>query len=215
MSKKTASHTMEDLMQMRTRAGDTDSAEMDGLLAEMIELKKTVDYQNKLIHSLEEDAMTDPLTKLVNRRVFEQELVRSLASAKRYNRQHALLMIDVNGFKDINDNLGHSTGDRVLQHIAQLVKQNTRPTDVVARYGGDEFCVILNDIRAAENGMERAKALSDLIALTPCATDKGTITVQLSIGAYAFGASDELKEVIAKADKSMYDIKQTAPRSIF
>lgn len=157
---------------------------------------------------LERDAKSDPLTGLANRRTFEEELERSLATARRYGRQHALLVVDVNDFKSINDRLGHATGDQVLQHVARLLRQNIRPTDIAARYGGDEFCVILNELRAMENATMRAQGISDIISRTPCVGQKHTVHVGASVGCCVFGAEDEAAEVFQRADANMYEQKQ-------
>lgn len=197
---------IEDLMNLRTSSGDThlEPADFDLLLTEMIEMQKKLKKQKGVIQELQEDASTDALTGLDNRRVFERELERSLAAAVRYGRTHALIMVDVNDFKQINDTLGHPEGDNVLKHIARLLEQNTRPTDVVARIGGDEFCIILNELKIAENGDMRAKDIANIINRTPYISVTKTIPVSVSIGCYVFGADDHLDDIIKRADADMY-----------
>lgn len=202
--------SIEDLMKLRTSSGNEhlEPADFNRLLDEVAHMQKKLQDQASLIDNLKEDAATDPLTSLSNRRLFDKELERALASAQRYGRTHALLMIDVNDFKVINDTLGHQTGDNVLIHIARLISQNTRPTDVVARLGGDEFCVILNELKVAENAAERAKDLQDIINQTPYIGPKNTVPVSISIGFYAFGAEDDVEKILRKADENMYQQKQ-------
>ncbi|HEX2858901.1 MAG TPA: GGDEF domain-containing protein [Alphaproteobacteria bacterium] len=182
--------------------------EIAKIMSEFRELKAKYEEQQALIEMLERDAKSDPLTNLANRRTFEDELERSLATARRYGRHHALLVIDVNDFKSINDRLGHSMGDQVLQHIARLLRQNIRPTDIAARYGGDEFCVILNELRAIENAEMRAQSLSDIISRTPCVGEKHTVHVGASVGVCVFGADDEAADIFQRADTNMYEQKQ-------
>lgn len=200
---------IEDLMNLRTSSGNThlEPADFDVLMNEMKAMQKKLQQQEGLIEGLKEDAATDPLTGLANRRVFERELERSLAAAVRYGRTHALLMADVNDFKQINDTLGHTAGDNVLKHISRLLEQNTRPTDMVARIGGDEFCVILNELKIAENGDMRARDMMDIIEQTPYIGKEKTIPVSMSIGCYAFGADDQLDDIIKRADADMYERK--------
>lgn len=207
--KKSGGLKIEELMKLRTSNSEAhlEAADFDDMLNEMISMKKRLAHQDEMIQGLEQEAMLDPVTNLANRRVFEQELERSLSAARRYGRQHGLLMIDVNDFKAINDRLGHVTGDNVLRHVARLLEQNTRPTDVVARFGGDEFCVILNELNAIENGEMRARAISEMIESTPYIGERNTVAVSASVGCYVFGADDDLEDIMRHADTKMYEQK--------
>lgn len=206
------SDTISSMMRRRQAAAPTDNpaSEYDRLLSEYRMLQEMFEKQKKMIGSLEVDAMSDPLTGLANRRTFEREMERSLATARRYGRTHALLLVDVNDFKSINDRLGHKAGDTVLCHIARLIRQNIRPTDIAARLGGDEFCIILNELRALENAEMRAASIAETIAHTPCIGEKNTVHVTVSIGCAVFGADDEAAEVMEKADQAMYAGKAKA-----
>ncbi len=178
------------------------------LIAEMTSLKKQIEKQRSIIVSLKKDAMSDPLTNLANRRVFEKELKRSIAVAKRYNRQNALLMVDVDKFKEINDTYGHVAGDEALVFIAKLLTKNTRHNDVVARIGGDEFCVILNELSCEEDAAERARKLTQIISENPCKLSDGTsFYVNVSIGYQIFNGNSEALNIMQHADSSMYNQK--------
>ncbi len=202
--------TLANLMSRKTvvKSPSKTPDEVAKILSEFKELKARYEEQQALIEMLERDAKSDPLTGLANRRTFEEELERSLATARRYARHHALLVIDVNDFKSINDRLGHQMGDDVLKHIARLLRQNIRPTDVAARFGGDEFCVILNELRALENAEMRASAIAEIISRTPCIGQKHTVHVGASVGVCVFGADDEAGDIFQRADANMYEQKQ-------
>lgn len=187
-----------------------DSLDLNSLLAEVERMRRKLAEQERLIKMLRRDALTDDLTGLYNRRAFESELKRSVSNARRYDRTSALLLIDLNNFKVVNDTMGHQVGDRVLCHIADILRQNTRANDVVARLGGDEFCIILNEIRHAENAYRKSADLDTIIARTPLLLEDGTrVQVGASIGTRVFGADDDLDVIVAEADARMYDHKKT------
>lgn len=185
------------------------SMDMSSLMDELERMRRKLDEQDRLIQLLRHDAMTDPLTGLYNRRAFEAELERSVSNAHRYDRPSALLLIDLDSFKAVNDKMGHQVGDQVLAHVASILKQNTRTNDVVARVGGDEFCIILNEIRSIDNAYQKAADLADIMARTPCMLDDGhRVQVSASIGTRAFGADDHYDDIIADADARMYADKK-------
>lgn len=96
-----------------------------------------------LAAALAEQAVRDPLTGLYNRRFFDEALVQNVAAARRYGRKLSLVLYDLDGFKAVNDTLGHEAGDGVLKTVAQLLSETARKADIVCRIGGDEFAVIL------------------------------------------------------------------------
>ena len=112
------------------------AAEVDALAAQLQDSRAR-------ILDLEARVDVDPLTDVLNRRGFERELKRSLAYVKRYGTSAALIYIDLDGFKPVNDRHGHGAGDAVLKAIAAALLRNVRASDVVARIGGDEFAVLL------------------------------------------------------------------------
>jgi diguanylate cyclase (GGDEF)-like protein/PAS domain S-box-containing protein len=153
----------------------------------------------------------DSLTGLFNRRRFEEELTRELASADRYESKLAVLAIDLDDFKYINDSLGHSIGDELIARVGEAVRARLRRTDVLARLGGDEFAVILP--RVDEHGaIEVAEALLeavgevDLVGLG----GRGGGRVSASIGVAMFQAASNLtaEELLVEADIAMYDAKE-------
>jgi two-component system cell cycle response regulator len=186
---------------------ENDPAYVQTLISQVMELELKLRDQQSLIEDLEVDAMTDPLTGLVNRRVFESELYKSLAIVKRHKRKSAVLFIDVDAFKSINDQFGHLAGDCGLQHIAKILLKNVRPADIVARIGGDEFCIILNEVTCSRDVIKRTEILESLIARTPLIFDSKTIHLTASIGAKTFGTNDTFEGIMAAADSTMYQNK--------
>jgi diguanylate cyclase (GGDEF)-like protein len=183
---------------------ESDPASIQMLMSQVMELEVKLRDQQNMIESLEKDAMTDSLTGLANRRMFEIELQKSLAFVKRYKRRSALLFVDIDAFKSINDQFGHLAGDHALKLVADILKQNVRPNDLVARLGGDEFVVILNEVDSAYDVTSRAKNLETMIARTPLVFDHNTIQLTASIGAKPFTMHDTVETVLEGADTSMY-----------
>jgi diguanylate cyclase (GGDEF)-like protein/PAS domain S-box-containing protein len=152
----------------------------------------------------------DQLTGLLNRRRLEEELKRELARAGRYHTGGAVLSIDIDNFKAINDSAGHSAGDAVLVEVARVLKGRFRASDVVARMGGDEFCALLTDVTA-----ERARAAAyDLLSSiqSSCRPMFGgrLLRVAASIGVAPFESDDATSsEVIVHADLAMYAAKSS------
>jgi diguanylate cyclase (GGDEF)-like protein/PAS domain S-box-containing protein len=153
----------------------------------------------------------DSLTGLFNRRRFEEELTRELASAERYESKVAVLAIDLDDFKYINDSLGHSIGDELITRVGDAVRTRLRRTDVLARLGGDEFAVILpriDDDGAMEVAEDLLEAVGevDLVGLG----GRGGGRVSASIGIAMFHAASNLtsEELLVEADIAMYDAKE-------
>lgn len=208
--------TIEKLMQRRTKTGahHLESADLDTIMHEMQTLKARIAEQEKMIVHLEQDAKSDPLTGVANRRTFEEEMQRSIAQARRYDRRHGLLVVDIDNFKSINDRLGHLAGDAVLKHVAQLLRQNLRTTDMVARIGGDEFCIIMNEIKATENAPMKAGMLMDVIQQSPCISADHTLHITVSIGHAVFGGDDAPAHILQQADEVMYRQKARVHRTV-
>ena len=153
-------------------------------------------------------SVRDPLTGLYNRRYMEETFDREIQRAIRKQQQLCVIMADVDGFKEINDTVGHVLGDKVLVKVSALLMKNVRVSDVACRFGGDEFCLILPDC-TLEEGIRRAEALRRVIerlgegavAKTDCAT--------LSLGVAAMPESGVTREaLLAAADSALYSSKR-------
>lgn len=148
-------------------------------------------------------ATTDSLTGIANRREFSSILARELDRAKRYGTPMSLAMYDIDYFKRVNDTYGHDVGDYVLQALTGLVKENIRATDVVARWGGEEFMVLMpqSDIEAARNASEKLR-----LAIAGHHFDKlDKLTV--SFGIAAFEPQDDLNSLLKRVDEALYRAK--------
>lgn len=164
-------------------------------------------YQMKLA----EGALQDPLTGVYNRRHFDERLGSEIAAAQRHGRPLALLLVDVDRFKAVNDEAGHLGGDEALKTVALVIRGVLRREDVLARYGGDEFVVI-----ARETALEGARALGERIRRaverTRCAWQGRHLAVTVSVGLVA-AAGFELvpgtseRELIEAADRALYAAK--------
>ena len=173
------------------------------LAAEVERLAGELEASRARIGAIEARIDVDPLTETLNRRGFERELTRSLAYVKRYAASAALVYLDLDDFKPVNDRHGHAAGDAVLKAIAATLIGHVRASDVVARIGGDEFVVLLwnvTDIDAAA----KASALEAAVYATPVRWGASTLVVGASAGLALVGPLDTAAEVLARADAAMY-----------
>ncbi|MDZ4201878.1 MAG: GGDEF domain-containing protein [Gallionella sp.] len=152
-------------------------------------------------------ALTDSLTGVPNRRALMEQAERALA--RRNGSSLALLMIDVDHFKRINDTHGHPAGDEVLRQVSQRLLERLRGGDVLGRYGGEEFCVVAPDTDA-EGARMLSESLRETVAATPLACEFGDVSITVSIGISCCptGQQCELKEMLAKADAALYSAKK-------
>ena len=166
-----------------------------------------VRYREQLRFLAEHDALTGTR----NRRRFEQDLSEQLGRARRYNEQAAVLVVDLDGFKQINDRYGHKTGDRALKAVAAALRRRLRDADIIARLGGDEFGVLL-PYATAEQAAAIAADLQRVVAEASLDVDgKDQIHASISIGVAVIDkqtVSDD--EVLAAADRAMYQNKRRA-----
>ncbi len=183
---------------IHNRAGDTQF--YTGLFSD-------ISHQKKTEEQLEELAFSDPLTKLPNRALFHQRLNQDLKNCKRNETHLALLFLDLDRFKQINDSLGHTFGDKLLIAVAERIKNAVRSVDTVARMGGDEFTVILSDLPHEYIAAEVAtKILASIVQ--PVWIDQHEITPHLSIGISLYPKDGETYDDLTRyADIAMYHAK--------
>lgn len=159
---------------------------------------------------LERVALRDSLTPLYNRRHFVNALNERIARLRRNPGTAAVIFADVDTMKSINDQFGHAAGDFALIHVARLLSEAVRTSDVVARIGGDEFAVILDDITesAAEAKMVE---LRQLMTEIECVYSGATVPVSASFGFTMVGGEDNDEAVMKRADRGMYAMKRANP----
>ena len=154
-------------------------------------------------------ARTDSLTGLYNRRHFFDLAWREFSAAVRYQRLLSILMFDVDDFKQVNDNHGHAAGDKILEQVALAAAAHVRSVDVLARYGGDEFIILLPQT-SARQALPIAERIRASVAAMSIDTDKGQLGVSLSVGIAETShepADESVEAVIKRADKAMYAAK--------
>ena len=177
------------------------------LRAEVERLKRELDEARARIAELELHADVDPLLDILNRRGFERELKRSLAYVKRYGTPAALLYVDLDGFKAINDQHGHAAGDALLKAVAGELAAHVRASDVVARLGGDEFGVLMWNAGKPQ-AMMRARDLEMRIDELPVTHGSAQLSVGASVGVTLLSGDIDVAALIDAADKAMYARKK-------
>ena len=158
----------------------------------------------QLFQAQEENALTDELTKLPNRRALAQRFLQEMQRARRHRNAIAFMMIDLDHFKRVNDTYGHLNGDAVLAELAQILKGSARESDVCARYGGEEFALILHE--TTESG---ARILAERIrSKVAAATFPGGLRLTISVGVAATDDATLFTQLMDRADQALYMAKQ-------
>ncbi len=178
-----------------------------GVFADITSSKKIHDEFEYLAHH-------DPLTRLPNRLLFHARLTHSLSHAARTGNLVAVLMLDLDGFKPINDRFGHQTGDHVLEIVAERLAENRRDEDTVARLGGDEFVVVLEDITSEDSATEIADKLIQAIS-QPMVLDGCTMSITASVGiALSAAGIKDPKALLRNADSALYEAKKSGKNTV-
>jgi diguanylate cyclase (GGDEF)-like protein len=175
-------------------------------LHRIAESEQLLTQKDSVIATLKSQAMTDPLTGLANRRGFEEQVRRAIAGASRFDETGVLAYVDLDGFKPINDRLGHEAGDAVLIYVADFLRNSIRQTDTVARIGGDEFAVLMVQTTPQE-GERRARTLQLLLNASHLTFEGNLISVHASMGIAPFTSGSDPRAVMRRADAAMYTDK--------
>jgi diguanylate cyclase (GGDEF)-like protein/PAS domain S-box-containing protein len=165
--------------------------------------------RNRFEAQLQFMADHDPLTGLANRRKFDQELERHVAQVRRYGPEGALLVLDVDHFKQVNDTLGHNAGDELIISIASVLRDRLRDSDVLARLGGDEFAVLLpkaDEVEAAQVAGALVHGVCTNAALL--GGERKRVTASVGVAVFDNAESLSAETILAKADLAMYDAKE-------
>lgn len=179
----------------------TDPTDLDLLLARA---RTLLDFKGYL-DTCEEEAFTDHLTGLANRRRFERQLVREVSRTLRYGRPFCLLLLDIDHFKQVNDNYGHEAGDDCLRHLGDILQAGTRGIDTTARIGGEEFAVLLTETDL-DGGVEVAERLRATISGAEILTG-GRITASFGVAEFPLCAQTG-RELVSVADMALYEAKR-------
>ena len=176
-------------------------------LSDAARLRAKLAHAEARIVELERLADTDPLTELPNRRPFIRAISRAIRHLDRHGTPAAVLFVDVDGLKSVNDLRGHLGGDAALIHIARILQREVRASDVVARIGGDEFGLVLDHVAEAA---AQAKAASLAAAVNDAPVDFGdsAINLRLSIGVATACEGDTVESLLRRADDRMYAVKR-------
>lgn len=157
----------------------------------------------------QELALHDPLTGLPNRRLLEDRIATTLQHAARHNRKAAVMYLDLDGFKPVNDTHGHATGDEILKLVAQRLVSSSRKEDTVARVGGDEFVIVLAEVANVASAQEPASKLIEVVS-EPYQVGDLTLNLSTSIGIALYpDHADDVHQLIHMADQALYDAKRS------
>jgi len=175
------------------------------IIHDITERRKAEEESRRLNDELFEMSRVDKLTGVFNRRYFEEMLTSELDKAKRYQTALSLIMFDLDHFKEINDSLGHMAGDRVLEKVAQAVRAGIRSSDILARWGGDEF-LVLTPVRMP-CALKLAEKLRVMVEGLGCG-------VSASFGVVEFCMEDTVEDLMKRADRALYNAKQKGRNSL-
>ena len=156
---------------------------------------------------LEKLAITDKLTSVYNRRAFDLLMAQAVKEVKRDEKDLALILFDIDWFKRVNDSYGHLAGDRVIQDIVNLTRQTLRESDVICRWGGEEFLIILRECNL-ENGRRMAEKICQKVEAYTTTFENNNIKVTISIGVAQYTEDDTEDSLLNRADKSLYRAKK-------
>jgi diguanylate cyclase (GGDEF)-like protein len=178
----------------------------EALVAEIERLRAQIARLEERVSQLDELAHCDPLVGLPNRRNFVSRLERLIDRVERYGGPAAMLFVDLDGLKRINDNFGHTAGDEALLQVSKMLVSSVRKSDLVARIGGDEFGILLE--HADERGAwEMALRVVETVVGSQFCIDGRCLPLSVAVGVGTVLTGDTPQSVIARADKEMYRVK--------
>lgn len=180
--------------------------EAEALIGEIERLRGEINTLEARVGQLDELAHRDPLVDLPNRRSFVASLERLIARVERHGEQAAMLFIDVDGLKSINDKFGHPAGDEALIEIAQLLVASVRQTDFVARIGGDEFGILLERADESRAWQMALRVVETVVGSQFCVAGS-CLPLSVAIGVGVIEPGDDPQTVIGRADRQMYQVK--------
>ena len=160
-------------------------------------------------------ATTDGLTELFNHRFFQEQMKLCIDDCRRYNRNFSLIMIDIDFFKKFNDTYGHQSGDAVLKQVANILKRNSRTSDIVCRYGGEEMAIILTNTNKEEAIITANKVCLAVRNNKFTLANNEKVNVTISVGVATVGDNGEKpQEIIEYSDKCLYIAKENGRNQV-
>ncbi|VAW95358.1 hypothetical protein MNBD_GAMMA23-979 [hydrothermal vent metagenome] len=193
----------------KKRFAEAETNQLETILCQVLyPVRNAILYKRAVVSS-----QVDPLTGTNNRAAFDSAIEKEVERSHRHHMPLSLAVIDIDFFKQVNDNYGHSTGDNVLRKVTEVIKDTLRASDELFRYGGEEFTVILNgtDSDGAANVAERIR---EEIENTYFEHEGGTIPLTVSIGISSLTTRDDAKRLFNKADAALYRAKETGRNKI-
>jgi len=167
----------------------------------------------KLFEKIQRQATSDGLTGLINHKTFYEILEKELWRSRRYGGQISLIMVDIDNFKKINDTYGHRAGDKVIREISAKIKECIRQIDTAARYGGDEFAVILPNTSLAEATIA-AERMVAAVSHTPTTWKKDQIALSISVGVGQYDADTTPEDITSRSDQALYTAKRAGKNTV-
>lgn len=150
-------------------------------------------------------AQTDSLTGLLNRRAFEEILARELVRSNQIGKSVAVLLVDIDRFKQVNDRWGHQAGDEVIRRVSDSLRKTMRPCDALSRFGGEEFTILLRDVNTEQSGEIAGRLRAEIAGLTDL---PGEVRLTISIGVAASCPFDTSHELLRRCDEALYRSKR-------
>ncbi len=174
------------------------------------ETEKKIKEQARVIAELRAKVRVDELTGLLNRRAFEKDIAKEVSRVKRYKYPLSLIMCDIDHFKNVNDTYGHTIGDKVLKHLAQIWKKSVREIDAIYRYGGEEF-LVLTPHTSKEDAFKLAERLRQTVGHYRFVVEPPNkyIKITVSFGVTEIKADEPVLEALERVDKALYKAKES------
>ena len=193
----------------RTRFSNKEQSFIEkSLVAVLSPLSNALEYQTAI-----NAAQQDPLTGVYNRFAMESNFSREIELAKRNQTPLSMIVLDVDFFKQVNDTHGHAIGDCVLKHLTACVKECARTSDMLFRYGGEEFILLLNNTDSTGT-KQLAERIRQTVADTPCICKGQSISITVSMGISGFTENDTHGSFFERADKALYEAKATGRNKV-